>query len=91
MHTVSKTMRIAHGQDGAVVLDIERGQVFSLNLVGSTIVELLRSGSAELEIAEKISREFDIGRDLARKDVKEFLRTLKKYHLVEEHEPALAV
>jgi hypothetical protein len=91
MLTVSKTVRTAHSQDGAVVLDIEHGQIFNLNLVGSKIIELLRSTSAESEIAEKISREFDISGDLAQKDVREFLQTLKKYHLVEEHEPGVVV
>jgi hypothetical protein len=91
MYRISETLRTTHGQDGAVALDIRQGQIFNLNLVGSKIVELLKSGFAESEIADKISREFGIGRDLAQKDVREFLQTLKKYHLVEEHDSAVVV
>ena len=74
MYRVSATVRSTHNQDGAIVLDVRQGQVFNLNFVGSRILELIKSGSAESDIVEKISREFDIGRDLAQKDVQEFLQ-----------------
>jgi hypothetical protein len=90
MYRVSETVRTTHGQDGAVVLDIRQGQMFNLNLVGSRIVELLKSGSAESEIADEISREFGIGRDVAEKDIHEFLRELKNHRLIEDCERAVA-
>jgi hypothetical protein len=89
MYRVSETLRATHGQDGAVVLDIRQGQMFNLNLVGSKIVELLKNGSTESAIADQISREFAIGRDIADNDVQEFLQTLKKHHLVEESDQVL--
>lgn len=91
MYRLSGAVRSTHTQDGAIVLDIHQGQIFNLNFVGSRIFELLKSGSAESVIVDDISREFGIGRDLAEKDVREFLQTLKKCHLVEEHEPSLGV
>ena len=91
MYKVSEGIRRTHGQDGAIVLDIRQGQMFNLNFVGSRILELLKSGSAESAIVDEISREFGISRDLAENDVREFLRTLKKCHLVEEHGPGVAV
>lgn len=84
-------MRSTHNEDGAIVLDVRQGQMFNLNFVGSRILELLKSGSTESAIADEISREFDVSRDLAENDVREFLQTLKKCHLVEEHEPGVAV
>jgi hypothetical protein len=91
MYRVSNTVRSTHNQDGAIVLDVRQGQMFNVNFVGSRILELLKSGSTESAIVDEISREFDISRDLAENDVREFLRALKKCHLVEEHEPSAAV
>jgi hypothetical protein len=84
MHKVSDGVRSTHGQDGAIVLDVQQGQMFNLNFVGSRILELLKSGTSEAEIVDGISREFDISRDLAETDVREFIETLKEHRLVEE-------
>ena len=91
MYRVSNTVRSTHNQDGAIVLDVRQGQMFSLNFVGSRILELLKRGSTESEIVDEIGREFGVGRELAENDVREFLQTLKKCHLVEEHEPSAAL
>jgi hypothetical protein len=91
MYRLSDTVRSTHNQDGAIVLDVREGQMFNVNFVGSRILELLKSGSAESEIVDEISREFEVSRDLAENDVREFLQNLKKCHLVEEQESGLAV
>jgi len=90
MYRVSNTVRSAHNQDGAIVLDVRQGQMFNLNFVGSRILELLKSGSTESAIVDKIGREFDVSQDLAENDVREFLQVLKKSHLVEECDPNVA-
>ncbi len=91
MYRVSNTVRSTHNQDGAIVLDVRQGQMFNLNFVGSRILELLKSGYTESGIVDEIGQEFGVSRDLAENDVREFLQTLKKCHLVEEHEPRAAV
>lgn len=91
MYRVSDTVRSTHSQDGAIVLNVRQGQMFNLNFVGSRILELLKSGYTESGIVDEIGREFGVSRDLAENDVREFLQTLKKCHLVEEHEPRVAV
>jgi hypothetical protein len=91
MYRVSNTVRSTHNQDGAIVLDVRQGQMFNLNFVGSRILELLKSGYTESGIVDEIGQEFGVSRDLAENDVREFLQTLKKWHLVEEHEPRAAV
>lgn len=91
MYRVSDTVRSTHNQDGAILLDIRQGQMFNVNFVGSRILELLKSGYTELGIVDEIGREFGVSRNLAENDVREFLQTLKKCHLVEEHEPGAAV
>ena len=91
MYRLSETVRSTHNQDGAIVLDIRQGQIFNLNFVGSRILELLKTGSDESAIIDQISREFSVSSDLAENDVRQFLQNLKKCHLVEEHEPGVAV
>jgi hypothetical protein len=58
MHRVSDGVRSTHGQDSAIVLDVQQGQMFNLNPVGSRILELLETASAESDIVNVISREF---------------------------------
>ena len=82
MHKVSDDVRSTHSQDGGVVLDIQRGQMFNLNLVGSKIVELLKSGANEADITQTISVEFDVSRQLVQTDKREFIATLEKHGLV---------
>lgn len=84
MHRVSESIRSTHGQDGAVVLDIRHGQMFNLNPVGSRILQLLETGSAESAIVEHISREFEVPSRVAEADMREFLATLQRHHLLEE-------
>lgn len=66
------------------MLDIHQGQMFNLNPVGSRILELLESGSAEAEIVDVISREFSASRDTVETDVREFVGSLKEHKLVAE-------
>ena len=83
MHKVSEAVRSTHGQDGAIVLDVQQGQMFNLNLVGSRILELLECGSSESQIVDTVSREFNADTEVVKNDVREFLETLKAYKLVE--------
>ena len=91
MHRISDTVRSIHNQDGAILLDIQQGQMFKVNFVGSRILELLKNGSTESAITEQISHEFRIGRELAETDVLQFLQTLKKCRLVERREPGATI
>ena len=84
MHKVSEAVRSTRSQDGAIVLDIQQGRMFNLNFVGSRIVELLKAGFGESAIADEISREFEVSRDIANQDVQGFIWTLKEHGLVDE-------
>jgi len=56
--------------------------MFRLNFVGSKILELLRQGRTESEIAQELVVEFGIDRTAAEADVREFVATLKKNLLI---------
>jgi Coenzyme PQQ synthesis protein D (PqqD) len=84
MYTVSEGVRSTHGQDGAIVLDIRQGQMFNLNFVGSRILELLKSGATESAIVDEISQKFEVSREVAESDMREFVEVLKKHHVLED-------
>ena len=85
MYRVSESVRSTHGQDGAVVLDIQQGQMFNLNVVGSRILELLKTEATESAIVDEISQKFGVSRDVAKSDVREFIESLKQHHLLDDH------
>ena len=82
MYRVSEGVRSTHGQDGAIVLDVQQGQMFNLNRVGSRILELLESGSEEPDIVNVISHEFNVDQHVVESDVREFTEALRKHKLV---------
>jgi hypothetical protein len=84
MYKVSEGIRSTHGQDGAIVLDIRRGQMFNLNFVASRILELLEIGATESTIVHEIIQKFEVSGEIAEKDVREFIESLKQHHLLED-------
>jgi len=80
--SVPQHLRTAHGLDGATVLDILEGQIFRVNLVGSRIIELLKQGYCETEIAGRLAGEFAIEQRIVASDLREFLLTLEQYRLL---------
>jgi len=82
LYEVSAGVRSTRNEDGGIVLDIDHGQMFRLNPVGALILESLGKGSAEMEIAKEISRQYGISEETARSDVREFLKSLEEHKLV---------
>lgn len=66
------------------MLDIRQGQMFNLNLVGSRILELLETGATQSAIVDEIRQKFEVSRDIAESDVREFVESLKQHHLLED-------
>jgi hypothetical protein len=82
MYTVSKAVRTTHGQDGAVVLDIQRGRVLRLNATASFILEHLQRGEPELQIIEEFCEYFCISREVGQPDIDECLISMEQVGLV---------
>ena len=76
-------VRTAHTTDGALLLDIERGRMFALNPIASRIVELLKPGADEKQIASQLVRECAIDLKTAETDTVEFLTLLRQQSLVQ--------
>jgi hypothetical protein len=84
---LSAQLRSTHNQDGAIVLDILHGEMFRLNFVGSRMLELLKQGIPEPQIADAVSREFGVAREIVAADLEEFLAHLEKHKLLNLSEP----
>ena len=82
MYGISAGVRSTRNEDGGIVLDIDRGQMFRLNPVGALILESLAKGRADTEIAKEISRQYSIGEESAVADVREFLKSLEQHKLI---------
>jgi len=82
MLTISRSARLSKSTDGGVLLDADRGVIFSLNSVGTRIVELLQQGKDATSVAEAICQEFRVSADTARKDVSDFLVALREQLLL---------
>jgi len=81
-------VRSIGNQDGGIVLDIARGQMFRLNGVAALIVARLRQGCIELEIAQEIALQYHVSEDTAAIDLGEFLKSLEEHKLVRMYECA---
>lgn len=66
-----------------MALDVQQGKIYSINAVGSRILELLKDGVDEVGIVDNISREFAVDRDIARDDVRVFVQQLLEMKLLE--------
>jgi hypothetical protein len=73
--------RSVHTPDGGVVLDIDRGRIFSLNPSGSAIFQLLEQGCTDDDIVSELVERFEITPDVARSDLAEFRHSLENYAL----------
>lgn len=82
MLTLSQSARLSKSQDGGILLDLDQGVFFSLNPVGARIVELLQGTSGLSSIVQTIAREFRAPEEIVKKDVDDFLASLRKQQLV---------
>lgn len=91
MFRVSDTIRRTETVDGGILLDVHHGQMFCLNIVGAKILELMQQGHDESRIADEISRDYGVNREVVRADVIEFIETLHKHHILQPARSAQAI
>jgi len=83
MFKISNPIRRTETADGGILLDILHGQMFSLNIVGAKILELMQRGYDESRITDEISRDYGVSRELVRADVVDFIEILHKHHILQ--------
>lgn len=84
MFSISPSVRLTKSQDGGVLLDIEQGEIFSLNPVGTRIIELLQTEQTRSSLVHVVSREFSAPEEAVAADIDEFLALLRQQHLLTE-------
>ena len=76
-------LRSVVDHDGAVILDINNDQFFSLNSIGAYIWERLKSGETPEQIATALASDTDSDISVISADVADFMEDLKGKHLIE--------
>jgi Coenzyme PQQ synthesis protein D (PqqD) len=84
MLTISTAVRMTKSQDGAILLDVEQGEIFALNPVATRIVELLQEGHDGFSLAATLSREFSVPEEVVKGDVDDFLNRLREQRLIDD-------
>jgi hypothetical protein len=88
MLRISDSIRRTETADGGILLDVNHGQMFCLNVVAAKILALLSRGYDESHIANEISRDYGADSDVVRRDVIEFIETLQRHHILQPVRPA---
>jgi Coenzyme PQQ synthesis protein D (PqqD) len=88
MLQISDTIRRSETADGEILLDVHHGQMFCMNVVGAKILELMQRGYDESRIADEISRDYGVNKEVVRADVSEFIEILHKHHILQPVRPA---
>jgi hypothetical protein len=84
-------IRAATDADGAVLLNVATGAVFSLNEVGGRIWAMIEKGLPRERILVSLAAEFDVPEEQLENDLNLFLEQLESKGLVRNiTEPALA-
>jgi Coenzyme PQQ synthesis protein D (PqqD) len=75
-------LRTVVNQDGAAVLDTERGTISTLNTTGAYIWQALERGEREEEIVDGLARETGESPDAIRNDVNDFIAALHEHAML---------
>jgi Coenzyme PQQ synthesis protein D (PqqD) len=82
MPSGSERIRSTHMADGGIVMNIDKGKMYSLNASGSAIFQLLEKGLDDEAIVTEFVRRFEIPSDVARRDLQDFREALRSHALV---------
>jgi len=81
--TLASTVRTAFTEDGAVVMEIKKGLMYSSNPVAGRMLELLKAGKTHAEVSSTVAAECGVEVDVVDLDLKEFIMTLEEYGIAE--------
>jgi hypothetical protein len=75
-------LRVSAHDEGAVILDIDGGQLYSTNRVGARIIALLEEKANLHDIADRIKTEFDAPLERVQADLEHFVGSMKAGGLI---------
>jgi hypothetical protein len=80
---LASTVRTAFTQDGAVVMEIKKGLVFSSNPVAGRMLELLLTGATHEKIGRAIAAEWGVEVEIVFNDLKTIATMLEECGVAE--------
>lgn len=75
-------LRTVANQDGAAILDTERGTISTLNRTGAYIWQALERGESEETVVAGLARETGASANTVERDVHDFLTSLEACRLI---------
>ncbi len=85
---ISSSTRLVNTVDGAVVMEIKSGLMFTSDPVGGRILELLKQSASDDQIIDTVSRECEVSSEIVRSDFITFMSQLRSYGLIETEKPS---
>ena len=82
MLRLAENVRSSQTPDGAIILDIRGGRMFTFNATGSRILRMLEAGTAKEEIVLRLIRECSADPATAESDAGDFLAVLQAHGLL---------
>ena len=86
MQATAPHLRSVIDQDGAVILDVQRDTMLTLNSTGAYIWQRLQQGKLIDEIIRDLAQDSGVDLNVVDRDVHDFLEQLKSKHLLREQE-----
>ncbi len=80
---IEPSVRTAFTKDGAVVMHIRTGLMYSSNPVAGRMLELIEAGKADVEISKTIAAECGVAVEIVDNDLKEFIGLLEGYGIAQ--------
>lgn len=83
MNDSQKRLRSLALAETGFLFDPSTGHTYTLNPTGAQLLRWLRDGTPAIELADRLSAEFDVTPEEAELDVIAFLAKLREYRLLE--------
>lgn len=81
MNQLIPRLRHTRNGDGAIVLDIDKGKMFSTNATGALLFELLSAGLDDATIIAQFAQRFSVSSEVAAADLTSFRAMLRGHSL----------
>jgi len=81
-YSISTAALVREMDDGAVILDLDKGIYFGLDPIGTRIWHLLGKGDCLDEVANRILDEYDVDRATVERDLEKLIADLEERGLV---------
>ncbi len=78
----SKDLSMAELEGESIVLDVQSGQYYGLNEVGSCIFQFLDTPKRVSEIIDYLGDQYDVERETLKKDVEKFIAALSERKMI---------